>query len=302
MSYSGDRLGHGLNPTSSDGEREHERMPSSRTEAIATAARLRRQVEAWGGNKGDGANADASSVDEVQQEVPLWDAALTEVVRQVSVHCQERGQLLEAIRQRHAHLFDYLLNEQEARIAELQKQHEDTLKTAVEKQPIGQGALLFRRGRQRTPREGGGCTGGVQCRGNDKVTIDAAADMAQLQAKESLLKAQLVEARQQLQEATRKLNDPKGQRAVLNALRKLPEKDQQSIGAKLLREDSYTRRYYSPTTTEGRHRQDAPRASYRRVARHQSRGPRRTDLSRGAHAGSEVASSGPRSVGCCPVA
>ena len=195
MSYSGDRLGHGLNPTSSvmkpsppaEGEREHERMPSSRTEAIATAARLRRQLEALGGNKGDGANADASSVDEVQQEVPLWDAALTEVVRQVSVHCQERGQLLEAIRQRHAHLFDYLLNEQEARIAELQKQHDDTLKTAVEKQSrSGKVALLFARGRQRTPREGGGCTGGVQRRGNGQGNHRRGGRHGAASAKESL--------------------------------------------------------------------------------------------------------------------
>ena len=56
-------------------------------------------------------------------ELSLWDAAFTEVVRQVSIHCQERGALLEAIRARHSYLFEYMLTKRESEISKLAQQH-----------------------------------------------------------------------------------------------------------------------------------------------------------------------------------
>ena len=86
--------------------------------------------------------------------------------------------------------------------------------------------------------------------------------------------------------------------AVLNALRKLPEKDQQSIGAKLLREDFATTKpiLLTESTTEGAAIVKTLLELYRRVARRHNLRSSPNRSRRGAHAGSEAASSGPRSV------
>ena len=113
-------------------------VPSSRTEAMATASRLRRGLEALG-EIGD-------SSEETAMELSLWDAALVEVVRQVEVHCQERGRLLEAIRARHVTLFDQLLTRRQAEIEELARQHAEKMKSAVDAASrTGKVALLFQR-------------------------------------------------------------------------------------------------------------------------------------------------------------
>lgn len=46
---------------------------------------------------------------QVDTEFGLWNAAFAEVVRQVYVHCNERGQLLESIRARYGEIIDGLL-------------------------------------------------------------------------------------------------------------------------------------------------------------------------------------------------
>lgn len=71
--------------------------PSSRAEAVATADQLRRAL------------LDLPSKTNFEDEVALWDAALGEVVRQVYVHCNERGQLLGAIRNRYGEITQRLM-------------------------------------------------------------------------------------------------------------------------------------------------------------------------------------------------
>ena len=74
---------------------------------MTTASRLRRGLESLG-------EIAADSTQDTAKELSLWDGALAEVIRQVAIHCQERGQLLEAIRSRHAQVFDHLLTQRQA--------------------------------------------------------------------------------------------------------------------------------------------------------------------------------------------
>ena len=94
------RVGHGRSPRQKrevykgDPEAEPPRdepSPSSRAEAVAAADELRRSLLKY----------DARKTRRADLELPLWDVAFQAVVKQVSVHCNERGQLLEAIRTRY---------------------------------------------------------------------------------------------------------------------------------------------------------------------------------------------------------
>ena len=76
--------------------------PASRAEVVATADQLRQSLLAL------------SDTAEVREEFELWKSAFGEVVRQVSVHCYERGQLLEAIRSRTGEITEKLVKFQES--------------------------------------------------------------------------------------------------------------------------------------------------------------------------------------------
>ena len=82
-------------------------VPASRADAVALADTLRLALLEL-----------PTDVDE-STELALWDAAFSEVVRQVWVHCNERGQLLEAIRRRYSEISSRLIRFQTKGVASL---------------------------------------------------------------------------------------------------------------------------------------------------------------------------------------
>lgn len=88
----------------------HGETPSSRAEAVATAASLREVLN------------HVPTGSEFEAEQPLWDEAFAEVVRQVSVHCAERGTLLEAIRTRYGEMTARLLSDLKKEERKIQQQ------------------------------------------------------------------------------------------------------------------------------------------------------------------------------------
>ena len=125
-------------------------------------------------------------------ELSLWDAALVEVVRQVEVHCQERGRLLEAIRARHVTLFDQLLTRRQAEIEELARQHAEKMKSAVDAASrTGKVALLFQRAvdHELLEKAKGAAK---QVSTEQKQAIELTGDLEQSQAKVAALSSQLL--------------------------------------------------------------------------------------------------------------
>ncbi len=111
-----------------------EALPSSRTEAVAVANHLRARL--------DGLPDDA----ELEHELPLWNDALVEVVRQVAVHCSERGTLLEAIRTRYNEVTQRLIKERRDEIAALERAKQGKLEAVVEENnKRAKRAMLFAR-------------------------------------------------------------------------------------------------------------------------------------------------------------
>ena len=74
--------------------------------AVATADQLRRSLLEMMESKG----AEAIGTEDETEEMELWNNAFGEVVRQVYVHCNERGHLLEAIRQKYVALLNRLMS------------------------------------------------------------------------------------------------------------------------------------------------------------------------------------------------
>ena len=93
-------------------------VPSSRAEAVAAAAKLRQDLQWLSQQHID--NDD----NRLRAEVALWDETFEEVVRQVSVHCSERGKLLKALRERHNQLLHQLI---ELRAHEVETARQDAL-------------------------------------------------------------------------------------------------------------------------------------------------------------------------------
>ena len=151
VSYLADRAGHGLSSRASrpmsrnhhfsprrvaaDVALEGLVVPASRADAVATADRLRRELEGINPTDAD-----------PRRELELWDAAFADVCSQVHVHCSERGSLLDAIRSRYAELLERLLTNRRDEITQLQLKYEDAAAKKSERTALmAKSALLFHR-------------------------------------------------------------------------------------------------------------------------------------------------------------
>ena len=224
ISYHADRLGHGLNsPTllgrspprtpllsaerqpadplltslgsPSAGGRPPSRMPSSsatavpsnRAEAVATADRLRRGL--------DDLAADA----DIAEDIPLWDAALADVVAQVQVHCLERGQLLESIRQHHKLVFNKLLEQRDAEMAGLSAQAKaELVRSRMASQKAAQTALMFQRAVLKTEIESHQAAHHEEQSELLKERLTHSMDLNTARAQQKVLKQQLDESRRRV--------------------------------------------------------------------------------------------------------
>ena len=127
---------HGSDPELSRADARAEVNPSSRAEAVAAADVLRRQLSAH----------DAKKV-ELEVELPMWNAAFAEVVRQVHVHCNERGQLLEAIRARYNEVLDKLVTERATQMSKFASEGKERSEAEIEAaRKRARQAMLFARG------------------------------------------------------------------------------------------------------------------------------------------------------------
>ena len=157
--------------------------PSGRAAAVASADQLRRGLFALPANSS------------LSEELPLWDAALSDVARQVQVHCNERGQLLEAIRSRFAEVLHMLIDQ---RAGELAVARDESQQAADVERRRRRSQMLFARGalsavneRTKTELEGEHL---LRLEGDSA----AALEMERLRARLQLVHEQLVAARQKL--------------------------------------------------------------------------------------------------------
>lgn len=169
------------------GRTEHE--PSSRAQAVAAADHLRRALLELPGDV------------ELDEEMDLWNGAFGEVVRQVHVHCNERGSLLEAIRIRYSTVVDRLLRDRAAELAALQQKHAHASDAEDEsRKRRTKHAMMFARAAHdsKTTTLQGEVAEGDR-RYSDAVT-SARIETDQLRARLDVTAQQLAEARRRIQE------------------------------------------------------------------------------------------------------
>lgn len=194
----------------------------------------------------------------------------------MAIHCSERGRLLEAIRARHAHVFEALLMRRQDDIEALTQQHATALKEEVRVGRLtrvtcihllsaatevyrrlltaldcracmqvdaaskrGKFALLFQRGAAHELLQRAKHSS-VQAASEDgRSAGELAADLEQAHSKSIILHNQLIEAKLKLREALQKLEANEGMewRGALHVIRHLSEEHQAMVASTLIKED-----------------------------------------------------------------
>ncbi|KOO31219.1 hypothetical protein Ctob_006534 [Chrysochromulina tobinii] len=247
-------------------------VPSSRVEAIQTAEWLRQaltdreKTKPKPKAKNDAAKKGGIDSAAISAELGLWNEAFVETVRQVQVHCQERGQLLDAIRMRYINLVDEVLREHEAEMERLRKEYEALMKAQQEAlttkakvsmnfQKASAMGMLDRLKAQQEAEE-------AAAKGR-KTEREAALEMQLegLKQQMELLRNRLSELEAQLKDLLDKLNAQPTLETVLEKIDKLSSDDQTTLSYLLLRgvdaKGDYRNRYASSALLQSKGVPDA---------------------------------------------
>jgi len=247
-------------------------VPSSRVEAIQTAEWLRQaltdreKTKPKPKAKNDAAKKGGIDSAAISAELGLWNEAFVETVRQVQVHCQERGQLLDAIRMRYINLVDEILREHEAEMERLRKEYEALMKAQQEAlttkakvsmnfQKASAMGMLDRLKAQQEAEE-------AAAKGR-KTEREAALEMQLegLKQQMELLRNRLSELEAQLKDLLDKLNAQPTLETVLEKIDKLSSDDQTTLSYLLLRgvdaKGDYRNRYASSALLQSKGVPDA---------------------------------------------
>ena len=194
---------------------EHAPEPSSRAQAVAAADHLRRAL------------LELPDSTELDEEMDLWNGAFQEVVRQVHVHCNERGSLLEAIRIRYTTTVDKLFHERAAEMAALKKEGEAAADAEAERSARrNKHALMFARAAHDSKKSSleEQVSDGERRLTNREREMRIESD--QLRQRYDMMSAQLAEARKRLQELLDKGNRLT-QKELYKAMCRLESHDEQ---------------------------------------------------------------------------
>ena len=211
---------HGTGRASAD---EAARQPASRADVVAVADHLRLAL------------LELPASAPLEKELDMWDAAFAEVVRQVYVHCNERGQLLEAIRKRYGEVVERLTLEMaKENLRPLTAGSEDELADADKRRRNVEVALKFTRaahyGQTEQLRE--------QLSGerSSRLTREGELhyDLEQLRAQKQVVVEQLAEARRRISELEAVSRTLPTLEDVLDDATRLPSEDQPILERRLL--------------------------------------------------------------------
>ena len=98
--------------------------------------------------------AEAIGTEDETEEMELWNNAFGEVVRQVYVHCNERGHLLEAIRQKYVALLNRLMSGQSDAVEKMQAEASNNQAESDARDKAVKNAMMFTRAAHGMYRDG----------------------------------------------------------------------------------------------------------------------------------------------------